>query len=169
MPFGSYLPAARYRSVPTAATSGLMLPMKEGPREENSATVLKVVSTGRTKGSMNAGKPGCASMKVLRACPPVTPMRTAGIEVLVKPEGLSEVSALGSQKMTPTAPASCALATFTTKLQLPRSMRAKSPLSDPAGRALQAKASDETAATSRRGAVIGQKGCGPSPNWPSIF
>src|SRR5438094_5548054 len=169
MPFGSYRPAARYRSVPTAATSGLMLPMKEGPREEKSATVLEAASTGRTKGSMITGKPGCASIKDLRALPPVTPMRTAAIEVLVKPEGLSEVSALGSQKMTPAAPASCALVTFTTKLQLPRSMSAKSPWSDPAGRAAQANESDETAATSRRGAVIGQKTCGPSPNWPSIF
>src|SRR6266478_3777069 len=164
MPFGSYLSAARYRSVPTTATSGLMAPAMEGPREENSATVLKAASTGRTKGSMITGKAGCASMKVLRACPPVTPMRTAGIEVLVKPDGLSEVSVEGSQKMTPTAPASCAWPTFTAKVQVPRSMSTKSPLSDPAGRALQAKASDETAATSRRGAVIGQKACGPSPN-----
>ena len=71
-------------------------------------------------------------MKVLRALPPVTPISTAGIEVLVKPEGLSEVSALGSQKITPTAPAFCALVTLTTKLQLPRSMSTKSPLSESA-------------------------------------
>src|SRR5438309_4002586 len=131
-----------------------MAPVMEGPREEKSTTVLNTLaSTGMTNGSMVTGKPGCASMKVLRAWPPVTPISTAGIEVLVKPEGLSDVSVLGSQKMTPTAPASCAWLTFTTKVQLPRSTSAKSPLSEPAGSALQAKASGETEATSCRGAV----------------
>src|SRR6266852_8333934 len=146
-----------------------MLPMMEGPREEKSTTELKVASTGRTKGSITTGKPGCASMKVLRALPPVTPISTAGMDVLVKPEGLSVVSVVGSQKMTPTAPAFCTLVTFTTKLQVPRSMSTKSPLSEPADSVLQAKESCETADTSRRGAVIGQNGCGASPNWPSIF
>src|SRR5215831_1094307 len=147
-----------------------MVPVIEGPREENSATVLNAPAlTGMTKGSMATGNPGCASMNVLRGRPPVTPINTAGIEVFDRPEGLSCVSVVGSHTTTPEAPAFCAWVTFTTKLQLPRSTSTKKPLRDPAGSTLQPKASLETAATSRRGAVTGQKGSGPSPNWPSIF
>src|SRR5689334_24043839 len=92
-------------------------------------------------------------MNVFRAVPPVTPIMMAGMLVLARPEGKSVVSTVGSQKITPTAPAFWALVTLSRNLQLLRSMSANLPLREPAGRAAQPNGSVEMAPTSRNGAV----------------
>src|SRR5579872_6615929 len=63
--------------------------------------------------------------------------------------------------MTPTAPAACALYTLVEKSQVPRSINARSPASEPSGISPQPKGSPDRGATSRNGAVV-LPGCGPS-------
>src|SRR6266851_4188055 len=107
-------------------------------------------------------------MKLFSAVPPVTPIKMAGILVPDRPPGMSEVSVFGSQKITPTAPAFCALVTLITKVQAPRSTRAMTPSREAAAIALQPSGSPEILPTSFKGAVKGPEGSGPPPNWPWI-
>src|SRR5271169_3826001 len=107
-------------------------------------------------------------MKLFSAVPAVTPIKIAGILVPARPLGMSEVSVFGSQRITPTAPAFCALFTLFRKKQVPRSIKARSPASEPAGIGLQPRGSPEIGPTSFKGAVKGPEGNGPSPNWPRI-
>src|SRR5271154_745183 len=114
--------------------------------------------------------PGLESINALSAVPAALAIMMVGMVVESRPLGMMVGVLSAMYRTTPIAPAFCALVTLIAKAHEPRLISAKSPLSDPDGKALQPNPVESLTGAcvmSNKGPVW-PLGAGPSPRFPGM-